>query len=142
MVSIWIVFLIYKLYIILKIIKSLNLFSDVIAKNHKGQTDMLFYGISLANWNQRNDFQLFDGSKDQPQQYVYLWKTWKIAGYFENILRYHWGHTMTVCVKKGPNWRTYSLVVWDNNDKNVFEYRKVNLLFPNNELFIKWLYYY
>ena len=51
--------------------------------------------------------------------------------FFENFLdnvflRYHWDHTMTVCVRKGPNWRNYALVVWDNNSKNVFEYRNVN----------------
>ena len=44
---------------------------DVTAVNHKGQTDMVFYGISMANDRQRNDFQLFDGSKDQPQEYVF-----------------------------------------------------------------------
>ena len=66
--------------------------------------------------------------------------------FFENFLknvflRYHWDHTMTVCVRKGPNWRNYALVVWDNNSKNVFEYRNVNRMVIFKCLIIKVKFY-
>ena len=70
--------------------------SDVIGTNHKGHTDLIFTGMSLTDWGQRDIFHLFDGSTDSPVTQV-------------------WFESQPMCGNQGTNWRTYASVVWENH---------------------------
>ena len=70
--------------------------TDVIGLNHKGHTDMMFTGMTVSDYGQRQIFHMFDGSTDQPVTAV-------------------WFESQTGCGNQGTNWRTYASVIWEND---------------------------